>query len=334
MANVAAERNAHRGRLRLLWNDDDNDNHNSTATMPTEEERKEAELVLKAPVGWKKERHSSYPTTDLNVVDDLEKGDRNYLKGLLDARLSPLLERVFGVSRDSIRAYDMFIVRYDGEGQQSLRKHTDSSHISFNILLNDDFIGGGTRYHNRADDTSTDVTPNAGQILLHSARIHHEGLPTISGTRYIFVGFMSIDRKNPLTGEPSSLSWRSSWLSFPWLTVTIAEALSKTDGSSKSSSSSPSQAGEARGGSASSTTLFSNNTYWNDFLVKLFHLLQVIADLASSHDVTVLVNETDHDAYIDALNVGYDERGKDLGKSAWFDGQLIEPGFNGLSGHG
>jgi len=120
MANVAAERNANRGRLRLLWNDDDNDNYNSTVTMPTEEERKEAELVLKAPVGWKKERHSSYPTTDLNVVDDLEKGDRNYLKGLLDARLSPLLERVFGVSRDSIRAYDvsamMLMMEWDYKG--------------------------------------------------------------------------------------------------------------------------------------------------------------------------------------------------------------------------
>mmetsp|Transcript_11686 Transcript_11686/g.13744 ORF Transcript_11686/g.13744 Transcript_11686/m.13744 type:complete len:260 (+) Transcript_11686:2-781(+) len=55
MANVAAERNANRGRLRLLWNDDNNDNDNSTAIMPTEEGRKEAELVLKAPVGWKKE---------------------------------------------------------------------------------------------------------------------------------------------------------------------------------------------------------------------------------------------------------------------------------------
>lgn len=294
------------------------------------EEKKEADIFLKPPAGWKKQRHKSYPTTDLNVVDDLEEVDRTYLQGLLDARLSPLLERVFGVSRDCIRAYDMFIVRYDGDGQQSLRKHTDSSHISFNILLNDGFIGGGTRYHNRVDDTSIDVNPETGSILLHSARLHHEGLATTSGIRYIFVGFMSIDRKNPLTGEPSSLSWRSSWLSFPWLTVTIAEALSKKDRSSKSSSSS--QTAETRGESASSTTL-SNNKYWNDFLVKLFYMFQVIADVASSHDVTVLVNETDHDEYIEALNMGYEESGKDLGKATWFDGQLIEPGFDGLSSH-
>lgn len=43
--------------------------------------------------------------------------------------------------------YQIFIVRYDAtKGQQQLRRHTDSSHLSFNILLNDEFEGGGTRY--------------------------------------------------------------------------------------------------------------------------------------------------------------------------------------------
>ncbi len=40
----------------------------------------------------------------------------------------------------------IFVVRYDAtKGQQQLRRHTDSSHLSFNILLNDGFEGGGTR---------------------------------------------------------------------------------------------------------------------------------------------------------------------------------------------
>ena len=40
----------------------------------------------------------------------------------------------------------IFVVRYDAtKGQPNLRKHTDSSHLSFNILLNDEFEGGGTR---------------------------------------------------------------------------------------------------------------------------------------------------------------------------------------------
>lgn len=43
--------------------------------------------------------------------------------------------------------HQIFIVRYDAtKGQQQLRRHTDSSHLSFNVLLNDEFEGGGTRY--------------------------------------------------------------------------------------------------------------------------------------------------------------------------------------------
>jgi len=46
-----------------------------------------------------------------------------------------------------ILIHQIFIVRYDAtKGQQQLRRHTDSSHLSFNVLLNDGFEGGGTRY--------------------------------------------------------------------------------------------------------------------------------------------------------------------------------------------
>ena len=101
-----------------------------------------------APAGWKKDRHTFYPTTDLNLVSDpFNTSDREWLASILDARLSPVMERAYGVFRGAIRTNDMFVVRYDGgeEGQDRLRKHTDSSHLSFNVLLNDEFEGGGTR---------------------------------------------------------------------------------------------------------------------------------------------------------------------------------------------
>lgn len=42
------------------------------------------------------------------------------------------------------------MVRYDAaNGQANLRMHTDGSHVSWNILLNDEFEGGGTRFHDR-----------------------------------------------------------------------------------------------------------------------------------------------------------------------------------------
>jgi hypothetical protein len=104
--------------------------------------------MKQAPSGWKKDRHTLYPTTDLNLITDpFTPQDREWLASALDARLSPLMERSYGVFRGAIRANDMFVVRYDGgeEGQDRLRVHTDSSHLSFNVLLNDEFEGGGTR---------------------------------------------------------------------------------------------------------------------------------------------------------------------------------------------
>ena len=107
----------------------------------------EGRTLLDEPKGWTKDRHTSYPTTDLNLVTDpFTTNDREFLKKILDARLAPILERVYGIAPGAIRANDMFVVRYDAEnGQKSLRGHTDSSHVSFNILLNDEFSGGGTR---------------------------------------------------------------------------------------------------------------------------------------------------------------------------------------------
>ena len=107
----------------------------------------EGRSLLDEPRGWTKDRHTSYPTTDLNLVTDpFTANDREFLKRRLDARLAPLLERIYGIAPRAIRANDIFVVRYDYEnGQKSLRGHTDSSHVSFNILLNDEFSGGGTR---------------------------------------------------------------------------------------------------------------------------------------------------------------------------------------------
>lgn len=168
MANKAAERNTMTAEMKLS-NLEDND------------QKKTLEKVLKWPSGWKKDRHGNYPTTDLNVVIDFTMEDLDYISKRLHARLSPLLETIYGISKDSIRANDMFVVRYDGEGQQALEEHTDSSHISFNILLNDDFEGGGTRYHNRVENTYYDVKPKIGDVLINNAMVTHEGLPTVKG---------------------------------------------------------------------------------------------------------------------------------------------------------
>ena len=120
-------------------------------------------------------------------MNDFGKEDLDEIASLLHARLSPLLERIYGITKDSIRANDMFVVRYDGEGQQSLNPHTDSSHISFNILLNDEFEGGGTRFHDRLEGTSYyDAKPKPGDVLINNAMVEHEGLATTKGMFIIF----------------------------------------------------------------------------------------------------------------------------------------------------
>ena len=54
-------------------------------TLPelSEKEKKKADKILSNPAGWSKDRHSNYPTTDLNVVVAFSKEDKLKLKKLL-----------------------------------------------------------------------------------------------------------------------------------------------------------------------------------------------------------------------------------------------------------
>jgi hypothetical protein len=272
---------------------------------------KKYEKILEWPAGWKKDRHHSYPTTDLNVVVDFDSEDKSAIKRILDARLSPLLERVYGVSRDGVRANDMFVVRYDGEGQQSLSRHTDSSHISFNVLLNDEFEGGGTRFHNRVEETYQDAKPRPGQVILNNAMVTHEGLPTTKGTRYIFVGFMNIDQIDPWTRARKNSSLFSTFLSFPWLTVTLKEALMVRKSSIED------------GTNRNSHPVLSKNYYVNGILTQLVQRFARWGDVFAPHGIVTLVNDEHADDYLDALD-GFQEANKErLLKSRWYTGQQI-----------
>lgn len=121
-----------------------------SSALNEQQQDKNSSTLLDPPVGWQKTRHSSYPTTDLNLVTDPFSSDaRTYISRLLDRRLSPLMSRLYGIPIASIRANDMFVVRYDAHNddtnhpyaRQFLRNHTDESDISFNILLNRNFTG-------------------------------------------------------------------------------------------------------------------------------------------------------------------------------------------------
>jgi 2OG-Fe(II) oxygenase superfamily. len=262
----------------------------------------------------------------LNVVIDFEEEDKSTIGQILDARLGPLLERIYGVSKDSLRTNDMFVVRYDGEGQQSLGMHTDGCHISFNVLLNDDFEGGGTRFHNTKDDSHQDANPKPGNVLINNAMVLHEGLPTTKGTRYILVGFMYVDVKDPWSGVKKHVSWFSTYLSIPWLTVVLKEALeikSQTQAAAAAAAASRSNRDERNHQGSKDALILSliNEAFWSFYAM----------GNTLAHDIVSLVREEDADAYIDTLdsshkNVHDDESHRGV---RWFSGQQIHLNWDG-----
>jgi hypothetical protein len=275
------------------------------------------------PLGWHKTRHGNYPTTDLNIVTDpFNRTDLAWLSDLLDRRLAPTLARIYGVPPSTIRANDMFAVRYDAGRRTRLANHTDDGDISVNILLNGNFTGGGTRFWDRVQEKAFGhVQPTRpGQFLTHSALLNHEGYNLESGTRIIFVGFLSVDRKDPFTLEPTDLSWFTSWLSLPWMHMKFKKGYlvshSRLDRN------------EGR------HTKWADNKYAIALFQDMFNLLQAAGDLFCPHRVENLVDETRADEYLQALDEAYARGQQSAGSSSlkkanWFHGQQLNLDIDG-----
>jgi hypothetical protein len=138
--------------------------------------------------GWTTKRHNNYPTTDLPV----EKIP--FIFGLVLETLHTIVIKVkksYGL-RDNmvINIHDLFVVKYKDSEQNYLDMHLDGSFLSFNILLSNtaDFEGGGTYF-----DDGLISHLEQGDILIHSSKIKHAGLPITKGTRYLLVGFLNLD---------------------------------------------------------------------------------------------------------------------------------------------
>jgi hypothetical protein len=297
--------------------------------------------ILKDPIGWQKKRHNNYPTTDLNLVtDNFSTEDQEWLGEILDRRLAPTVSRIFNVPTSSIRANDMFVVRYDGgsERQASLMKHTDNVHISFNILLNEDFKGGGTQFWNREtnepfahvnpgqglahgsqtrhEGMRARVHPKRGQGFVHGSQIKHEGMPVREGTRYILVGFLAVDNIDPWTGAWTGLSWLESWLNVSWLHVRLDQSVSN--------------AKLKRSGPEPNRRALFDHPWTIQLFDILEQLLEDLLDKVCVHEVVNLVKETEADKYIEALDKEYyDATRNNRTKGNWFKGQQINTDFDG-----
>ena len=148
----------------------------------------ECEQYAKHNGGWTTTRHHKYPTTDL-PVDKIPS-----IFGIILETLKSITSKIsisYGLPDDMvIDIKDLFVVKYSHDAQNQLEMHKDGSFISFNILLNEssEFDGGGTYF-----DDGLISRLEQGDILIHSSRIKHSGLPITAGCRYLLVGFVNID---------------------------------------------------------------------------------------------------------------------------------------------
>ena len=151
----------------------------------------ESELYAKENGGWTTNRHNKYPTTDIPI--DNIKSIFKYVLGTIPNIMTKIYKSYCMSESISINIVDLFIVKYEKDSQNKLEIHTDGSFITFSIMLSSskDYEGGGTEFN---DGIQTFL--EQGDILVHSGYVKHSGLEVTKGTRYILVGFTSINVNN------------------------------------------------------------------------------------------------------------------------------------------
>ena len=147
----------------------------------------ESEEYAKNNDGWTTRRHENYPTTDIQI-ENIKSIFNFVLYSFND--IFTKIKKSYSLN-DTIlfNITDLFIVKYNEKTQNKLDLHQDGSFLSINILLNDtkDFEGGGTYFND-----GLTVFLEQGDLVVHSGRVKHSGLPVTKGSRYILVAFINL----------------------------------------------------------------------------------------------------------------------------------------------
>ncbi|XP_043918973.1 procollagen-lysine,2-oxoglutarate 5-dioxygenase 1 [Protopterus annectens] len=133
--------------------------------------------------------YENVPTIDIHMN---QVGYEKEWRKMLQDYVAPITELMYPGYYTKADFDLAFVVRYKPDEQPFLRPHHDASTFTINIALNRpgiDYEGGGSRFL-RYNCSVTDS--RKGWALMHPGRLthYHEGLPTISGTRYISVSFV------------------------------------------------------------------------------------------------------------------------------------------------
>ena len=142
--------------------------------------------------GWSTKRHTTVPTTDLEV--HAVPAVLHWFNAVCASALFPLLEERYaplGVRADAVRVSDAFIVRYDAAAQSSLPVHVDDSHLSLTIALNalGEYDGGGTYF----EELGRVLRPDCGGIVCFPGSLRHGGHTVTRGVRYIIAAFLWVE---------------------------------------------------------------------------------------------------------------------------------------------
>lgn len=72
-----------------------------------------------------------------------------------------------------------FAPHYDGHFERNIHER---SHLTFMLYLNEEFTGGGTKFHR---DPAVTIQPKRGQALVFVHNKLHEGMPVLTGRKYV-----------------------------------------------------------------------------------------------------------------------------------------------------
>ena len=136
-------------------------------------------------IHWSRERHKEYPTIDNNI--NKIKSINNYIYNITYLNIIPFIEKKYNLNINSLGIHEIFIVKYNLNGQIKLEEHIDGSEFSFIITLNNDFTGGGTKFKYIESKIVTDP----GDVIVFCGKHKHKGIEIKSGERYIIAGFLN-----------------------------------------------------------------------------------------------------------------------------------------------
>lgn len=80
--------------------------------------------------GWSTDRHDNYPTVDIEINDETQTL-KSFVYRRVFERILPEIESKYHLTRGVLGINEIFIVKYDMNGQRFLEPHQDGSEFSF-----------------------------------------------------------------------------------------------------------------------------------------------------------------------------------------------------------